>query len=750
MKNYFRISYWVFFTSVFILVMAQAKAQESFLKGRVESSNEKPFPIEGALVKCIETNEVVTTNKSGEFSFFEPHTFPVTVTVVMISFDSLSLRVDDANTPLLFKLKENNELNEVDIVGKRRSTEMSTIQTRSSELITDKELLKAACCNLSESFETNPSIDVNYSDAVTGAKEIQLLGLSGIYSQFLSENIPNLRGIALPFGLAYIPGPWMQSIQISKGAGSVTNGYDAISGQINIEYLSPEKADPFFVNAFADNDGRFELNTINNIKINDKLSDLIFFNASYNNRKNDHNSDGFLDQPRLRSINMMNKLMYHSGKNLEGQFIVRALYEDRVGGQVDFDKDTDKLNTNSYGALFTTKRIETILKTGLIFPETPWKSIGWQNAFIVHDLNSSIGLRSYLAQQQSFYSNLAYQTILGTTEHKIKSGLDFKYDYLTESLVDSGFNTNEIVPGAYSEYSFSKAEGFGIVAGARVDYHNNFGWLFSPRLNMKYSFNCETILRISGGKGYRTPRVYADNLGLFVSSKELVVLEQPRIEEGWNSGINFTKSFQLLGHDAIIAADLYYSWFQNQLVVDQYSRNDAVLFYNLKGNSSSTSFQLVFTYELIENLDIKLAFKADDVKSDYLIEDNLTKPLVAKNRGLINLAYQTPRKTWRFDTTIQLDGIKQLPLAAYGSTHQHGDGDYTSTSSQSYMQLMAQVTKVFKKWEIYLGGENLLDYTQHNPILNATNPFEQGFDATRVWGPLMDRKIYAGVRVTFK
>ncbi len=734
--------------SVMIAFFSVNTIAQTVLQGMVFSAK-AGTSLPGATVVELGTVNGAITDLNGGFSLSVSTHFPVKIVASYVGLLPDTLLVSAPSTTIHFSLHESMSVsNEVQVVAKRQSTEISTLKTRSVEILGEQELLKAACCNLSESFETNPSVDVSYGDAVTGIKEIQLLGLSGIYTQMMSEAIPTLRGIAVPYGLNFVPGPWMESIQISKGAGSVANGYEALTGQINIEFKKPEKTKPFFLNLFADDEGRVEANIVANTKLANKWKYMLMMNASNRITKLDQNQDGFLDQPLLQLYNLYNRFIYHSGKNLEGQIGVKTLYENRSGGQSKFIKSVDKGTTHAYGFEVITKRAEIYTKTGLVFPATPWKSIGLQLSGTVHDQQSFYGLRNYNAKQQSFYSNYSYINIIGTTDHKYKIGADYKWDYYNESLNDSAFTRLESVPGVYAEYTYSCDDSkFGIIAGARADYHNIYGWWFTPRLHVKYNFTDNLIVRVSGGRGYRNPNVYADNMGVFVSSKKLIVLESPKPEDAWNGGANITGKTSLQGHEASLSVDYYYTSFNNQLIMDQYSQSDAVLYYNLKGSSTASSLQTTLSYEVVDRLNLRLSYKIDDVNTDYLTVKSMQKPLLANNKALMNLSYATANEIWTFDATLQWEGSKNLPVAANASTPIN---ENSIKKSPDYFLLQAQVTKQFKKWEAYLGGENLLNVMQHDPIISANNPFWSTFDATRIYGPIMGPKIYIGIRLTIK
>ncbi len=730
---------------IFLLQIIIAQAQDLQITGKVfgteRSGTQYSLPFANVFWESTTIGSV--TNEIGEFKLDVKVSLPHNLIISYVGYLTDTIQVSDAQQNIKVQLKS-LELKTVEIKARRQNTEISTLKPINSELITEGELLKAACCNLSESFETNPSVDVNYNDAVTGSKEIQLLGLSGIYTQTLAENIPTLKGLAVPYGLSYVPGPWMESIQISKGAGSVANGYEAITGQINVEFKKPEKTVPFLINIYTDNEGKIEFNNINTISLSKKWKYMLMTHADYVGVKSDHNNDGFLDQPLTKQFHVYNRFFYHDGKKLEGQIGLKSLYEDRLGGQISFDKEIDKGTTNSYGFGILTKRLELYTKTGLIYPKTPFKSMGLQTSWTYHQQDGFFGLKKYSGTQRSLYLNYSFINIISTTDHHIKAGADYKLDDYVESYNDSAFNRTELVPGVFGEYTFGgDSKKFGAILGARIDYHNKYGWLFTPRLHLKYNFAPEFIVRVSGGRGYRSANPFADNIGVMVSAKKLIIVENPELEDAWNGGVNITSRFKIFDHEGSLALDYYRTEFRHQLILDQYSRNDAVLYYNLKGKSYANSFQTTFTYELVEHLDIKLAYKMDDVHTDYLSIKNKAKPLVARDKALLNVSYKTNKKFWIFDATLQWEGAKPLPATS-------SQLDFASEESPDYFMLQAQITRAFKKWDLYLGGENLLNFTQQNPIISSQNPFSNDFDATRVWGPIMGRKIYLGIRLSIK
>jgi outer membrane receptor for ferrienterochelin and colicins len=679
----------------FILMHAGVCAQQ--ITGNIYDQNGAPLP--GASVYWSGTTTGTVSGNDGSFSLQKHEQ----INLLVVSY--IGLRNDTVpavpGKQLQIRMQADKELEGVEINAKKEATDISTIKPRNIERITERELLKAACCNLSESFETNPTVDVNYADAVTGAKEIQMLGLSGVYTQFLAEAIPALTGLGSIYGLNYIPGPWMESIQISKGAGSVVNGYESITGQINIEFKKPETfKERMYVNVFGDSEGRVELNTINKIRINDGLSDIFMVHGSMSQSRIDHNDDGFMDMPLAKQINIYNRLGYNSGKTMEGQAGFRIIAEDRMGGEMDFEK-SDRGTTNLYGAVVNSRRLEAFVKTGMVNPAKPYQSMGIQLNGIYHDHKSWFGLKQYDAVQHSFYANYGYITKIVKENHRVRIGADFKADKITETLNDRDYNSTENVPGVYTEYTWDNIDKWGVIAGMRADYHEQFGWFICPRANVKYNFSPNLIVRVSGGKGFRTPLTFADNIGVFSSSRHIVVLEAPAAEEAWNSGANVTARFKWHEREGSISADYYYTSFINQYIIDPYSVPEAVLYYNLSGQSTASSMQLTLSYELVKGLEVRVSGKLDDVSTDYIYKSNASRPLYSKEKGLITASYETEKKRWRFDGTWQWNGKKNLPARA--GAHQHEGNEIKESPSFSIVN--CQATRVYRKWELYAGTD---------------------------------------------
>jgi len=707
--------------------------------GHESHSHKEPLP--GANVYWAGTTDGTSTDENGHFHLHLPEEGQPILVVSYISYKNDSIYIQEGQEEIEIVLSINTTLQEVVITNKASGAFVSRLDPILTQNITGAELQKAACCNLSESFETNASVDVSYSDAVTGAKQIQLLGLQGTYSQLMTENIPNLQGLATAFGLGYVPGSWMESIQISKGTSSVRNGFQSIAGQINVEYLKPDDAPKLLLNAYGNMHGKIEGNAISGIKINDKWSTAIFAHAENLSNKVDDNDDGFLDMPLLRQFNVFNRWKYKS-EHVVTQFGFKVLDENRTGGQNDFSTDMVRDTTNPYGINVKTRRYEAFWKGGYIFENRPLTSIAMIQNFNHHNQESYFGLNNYDAEENSYYLNLMFQSYIGNTRHTYTTGFSFEMSNYIENLNDSAFSRYERVPGVFFEYTYKLDEKLVIIAGIRGDYHNIFGAFATPRLHLKYSITDKTILRGSAGMGYRTANVIAENNTMLASSRRLYIAEDQEQERAFNTGLNLTQYVDIMGRELRLSAEVYYTYFMNQVILDFDRSAQAIYVYNLDGKSYSTAYQIEASYELLRGLDVTLAFRYNDVK--MTTNDELQdKALLNRYKGLINLSYTTNQKKWQFDFTTQFNGTSRVPgTSTNPPEYQRPD------SAPAYTIINAQVTKYFKKWNIYLGGENLTNYKQKDPIIAADKPFGKYFDSSMIWGPVSGMNIYLGLRFT--
>ncbi|MBC8155265.1 MAG: TonB-dependent receptor [Bacteroidetes bacterium] len=735
----------IFFASLFIYTI-QLRAQS--ITGRVlERTTGQVAPLAGATVRWSGTTVGALTDTTGYF------TIPVSdlsrqLVVSYVGYQSDTLLVADTAQVVSVTLRSANTLQEVTVEA--TSSQIDRLNPIQTELLTTRTLAKAACCNLSESFETNASVSVQYADAVTGAKQIQFLGLGGQYVQTNVENIPTIRGLASTFGLNYIPGTWITSIDVGKGAGSVVNGYESMTGQLNIELQKPDDRNKLYLNGYANSFGRAEGNVNWSQPISKRWSVGVLGHGSTLQARTDGNNDGFLDLPLYTQINGINRWKY-SSERFMAQFGVKALHENRLGGQTGFTEN-QRGSGQVYGFGNTTNRVEFFSKTARLYPEKPYRGLGLILNAVKHDQNSYFGFAPYNGRQQMLYGNLIYQSIIGTTNHTYKAGLSYLLDDYNERYKDTLLTRTESVPGVFAEYTYNYPDKLTLVLGGRFDYHNLSGTQFTPRLHIKYNLSDNLALRASAGRGFRVANPLAENYGLLVSSRTVVFRETLRPEVSWNYGLSLTNDFLLAGKKATLILDYYRTDLQNQLIVDlEHTR--LLQFYNSNGAKSfANSLQAELNYVPVKRLDVKLAYRFFDVRQTMGGASGesalLPRMMISRDRVLVNAGYALPFDKWKFDATLQWNGPRRIPYLREGYSHTIGYANMLTEEGPGFYNLNAQVTRTFRNGiAVYLGGENLTVFRQLTPVFAASNPFGPDFDAgSRVWGPVTGRMVYVGIR----
>ena len=697
------------------------------------------------------TQQGVTTDANGKFSIDIRQTGPSRLIASFVGYQNDTVHVLSGRYQVEFVLIEGVVLNETVISARQRGSYLSRITPIHTEIITGAGLQKMACCNLAESFENSASVTVGFTDAVSGAKQIQMLGLSGIYTQMLDENIPTMRGLASTFGWNYVPGPWLESIQVSKGTSSVINGYESTTGQINLEFKKPDQTESLFLNLFGANDGRMEANLTSAAPAGKYLWTGLMLHGSAEQKEHDLNHDGFMDMPKTRLYNIYNRWLYENPeKGVESRLGFKFLYDERDGGQIS--------EIARYQTHIENRNFNVFNKTGFSFGKREGQSIGIINSFTRHEINSVYGAKDYSGKQNSFYSNVLVSSFIANESHKYVVGGSFMYDGFDERYNDTltvnnehtptlpyRFIRKEFVPGVFAQYTFSYPEKMIVIVGLRGDYHNRFGMLFTPRTNIRYNITDDIIFRVSAGRGYRSPNVINENIGYLASSRSINIqsVKNLDIEKAWNYGANLTFYIHMPEDKTItIGMDYYRTDFENQAIVDMEYNRRQIYFYNLHGKSYANAWQADVNATLFRGFDIFAAFRLTETKITYSNNDQIfttDKPLTNKYRGLLNLSYATKFEKWKFDITAQFNGSSRLPnLNGY---------HYAGERSPAYPLYFAQISKKTKRLDLYAGCENILNYKQKNPIIDAEHPFGTNFDASRIWGPLMGRKLYAGIRL---
>ena len=704
----------ILLSTVALMASVSSAYSQNILKGVVTDKDE--MPITGANLRWLNTTVGAVTDIDGNYEI--PSVSGNNVLIVSyIGYQNDTIKVSDYSSKLNVVLAGELALNEVIVSERRMGTISSKIEPIQTQKITYDELCRAACCNLAESFETNPSVDVTYSDAATGARQIRLLGLAGTYVQMMTEQIPNLQGAASSYGLSYVPGPWMESINVSKGTSSVKNGYEALTGQINVEYKKPQTSDPLSVNLFAAHTGRLEANVDANITISDKLATGTLLHYSREQESHDDNNDGFLDMPKTEQFNGIHR-WYYKGDRFIHQTLANVMHEKRESGQVDHagshGSSQPQMAQDPYKINIETNRGVLFTKNGYILNKEKNTSIALMLSGIYHNQESNFGNTLYDVNQKNVYANLVFETEF-TQAHKISTGVSFNHDGYTESLNDkyvSGLANLDLrrnlnTAGAYFQYTFMPSDKLTFLAGVRADNNNVHGTFFTPRVHIKYSpFGDYLSLRASAGKGYRMANVLVENSYLLASSRQMNFTEKINpMEEAWNYGLSAHSTIDLFDKPLSVMLEWYYTDFQKQVVADMEDPH-AVNFYNLDGRSYAQNAQIEVSYPFFRGFTLTGAYRITDAKTTY--GDELKeKPLTNRYKALLTASYQTRLKKWQFDVTSSFNGKGRMPNP--------GADALWDEYFPSYISLNAQITKYFRTWSIYVGGENLTGYKQKNP-----------------------------------
>ena len=739
------------------LVPALAQNFHGYVFYQKPNGGTEPLPF--AQVYHMEREKLIETDENGEFTLILNGRATLIATYVGYTRDTVV--VEPGTTEAKFYLSGENDLSESKVTAQQST--MPKLKSIKTEVITAAGLCKMACCALAESFENSASVTVGFSDAVTGARQIKLLGLSGTYTQMLDENRPVMRGIAAPFGMSFVPGQWLESIQIAKGPSSVINGLEAITGQINMEHRKPTDETPLFVQLYGSSDAMFEANVASAIQFNEKWSMINMAHVGGTAYKMDHNQDGFRDEPEDLQLNFTSRWLYYAPSGMQIRFGGRFLNDDRLGGQMDATKDnTYNLQNGIWGSKIRNRGVNGYFKIGVPLAEDNHANIALVTDFNHHEFNSFFGLKNYDATQNSAFANLIYQNEINEL-HKVEFGATWQYDdirqgYGYDYLTD--FSRKEHAISGFGEYTFTWEEALTFVGGVNLEYNTLHGWLFAPRANVRWAPADWITLRALGGRGYRTANIFTDNLGIFSTNKTFVIPDNlDLLEDAWTWGGNLTFYLPFGAEDTetYLSFDYFHNDFNKQVVVDPERNPQTIDFYNLNGKSYTNTWQVDFSVNPLERFNITATFRYTDAKVTLKDQGLVERPMTSRYKGVLNMQYATAMNKWTFDFTAQLNGPMRIPKYAAEI--------WSMETSPVYPMLYAQITRKFKGIDVYVGAENILGYRQHHAIIGAEPPFgfdheeshmhtnssmylPKMFDASNVWGPLMGRKIYIGLRYT--
>ena len=701
-------------------------------------------------------------------------------TIIICALCTVSAGAQDIDTTGIYG-ERSDSLDAAVFVSRQAGNYLSKGKELRTEVISAAGLCKMACCNLAESFENSASVTVGYSDAVTGARQIRLLGLSGIYTQMLDETRPVMRGLSAPFGLSYVPGQWLESIQIAKGSSSVINGVECLTGQINMEHRKPTDEKPLFINGAVMSDTKMDLNVASSLQMGYKWSTVILGHVSGNIAPHDMDGDGFLDEPKQLQFNLSNRWLYQADNGVQVRFGVRAIQDSRLGGQmlkdadgkhVFYDRKTYSLTpaagtVDPWGSDILNRSMNAYVKVGVPLNEDNSQNIALIADYNFQNMDSYFGSTKYLADQHSAFANLLYQNVINDS-HRFTLGLNGTFDRFNEdfrraiwlstgeNVADFNGPTDLANAGVFGEYTYHYGDEFSAIAGLRGDWFNHVTggaarFRVSPRVTLKYMPIDEIVIRANGGRGLRYSTPLVDNIGVFSTGKQYVGAYNDHIlEDAWTFGGNVTYYMPFgASSNTYLSFDYFRTQFTQQMVVDYEMDPTQICFYALNGNRSYTdNYQLDFSVDPVERFNITATFRYTNAKIELAGKGLVERPMTSRFKGVLNLQYATNLNKWIFDFTASLNGSCRVYDFMESLTDKDGNLLYKNGRTPVYPLLYAQVTRRFKGWDVYLGAENLTNFRQQNAIIGASNPRQPSFDASCIWGPLMGIKAHIGFRFT--
>lgn len=740
-------------TSLLFLSSWSMSAQT--IKGKVfgETSNGKEI-LPGALIQWLGTTTATTANENGVFELSTEGISDKRLIVTELGFKTDTLRLEEQTYLTIILRREANELKSVTIRDNRAAYISS--QTIKTEIINQRELSKAACCDLAGCFGTQASVQPQTTNVLTNAQELRILGLSGVYNQVLIDGLPLIQGLSYTYGISTYPGTMIDFISVSKGTTSVLQGFESISGQINLESKHADQAEKLFVNAYVNSFGEahFNTNIASAVGKKKKWHSLLTLHSVQAAAKIDGNKDGFLDLPQLTRYMAFNKWEYgkQQEKGFATQIGLRLVNEKRLGGQMNFNAQTDKGSNNIYGQSVQYTQPEMYVKSSYRFSSKNALSLAL-SGFYQHQ-QSWFGITQYKAKQQNVYVNLQHEWQWHKT-HGLKYGMSYRYQNIEENISFSdnslgrsfagNYKTLLKVPGVFAENTFHWREDKVVwIIGARLDKHQIWGNYFTPRSMLKYSLNHQHTFRASLGRGWRQVNLFSEQNNLLVGSRDVLFVEPLKPEEAINFGISHTYKFEAGKTTGTLSVDGYSTHFSNQFFPDYDSDPTKAIIKNFTGISRSNGLQVEASFVYNKQIEFRTAYNYLDV---FRIENKLKSylPFNPRNRAMAALSYRSKNNQWQADANAHWFDKMQLPNTS-NNPIEYRRGNY----STAFITFNLQATFRYKTFEIYAGCENLSNYRQANPIISASNPFGKYFDLSSVWGPTRGREFYCGVRYSIQ
>ncbi len=562
--------------------------------------------------------------------------------------------------------------------------------------------------------------------------------------------MPMILGSSFTYGISSIPGTLVDQIFVAKGANSVLQGFESISGQVNVVLKEPKPdKEKFLLNAYLNSFGEKHLNANFSTTLGKNWKSLTSLHLVQPASKRDRDEDTFLDLPLLTRLAIYQKFTLGDEQSAgwSSKIGLRYLHEKRIGGQTTFDAKSDQGSNQVYGQVVQYQQPELYTKTGYRFNSQ--SKISLIASAFQHQQSAWFGVTQYASKHLNAYANLQYEQ-LWAQKHDLKFGFSYRHLNLDETIRFSNndlertfagdYLRQERTPGMFAENVFN-FERFSIIAGARVDHHRQFGWQFVPRLTLRYNAGDATVIRANVGRGLRSVNLFAENVSLLISSRDIRFDEPLELERAWNSGVNITHTATGEALVATFSVDFYHTRFQNQIFPDYDTDPGLAIIQNYRSRSVSNGFQFDAKFVLSKIFEAKFAYNFLDVYRPT-IEGRIYLPFNARHRLVSAFSYEPKNKQWHADVNVHWMGPQRLP-----DTKALPEALRQPDFSRAFSVTNVQFTKVWKKLDVYAGCENLFDFRQIRPIINWQNPFGEYFDTAFAWGPTRGRELYVGVRM---
>ena len=693
-------------------------SQKNTLSGKV-SDNSGGLSYANIYIK--NTKLGTSSSENGQYQIKNIPNGTYTVIISSIGYKTKSRKITfnkNDKTIRNFLLESDNSLDEIVVSGTLRPVSKSASPVP-VDVYGKSFFKKNPTPSIFESLQNVNGVRPQLNCNVCNTGDIHINGLEGPYTFVLIDGMPIVSGLSTVYGLTGIPQALIERIEIVKGPASTLYGSEAVGGIINIITKKPSNSPTLSVDSFSSSWGEINTDIGFRYQLSEKIQGLTGIN--YFNYQNiiDNNDDGFTDLTLQNRISIFNKLNFKRKKNKLFTIAFRYLYEDRWGGETNWNKifrGTDQV----YGESIYTSRWETFGTYQLPTSE----NISFQFSANGHQQNSFYGIDSYNANQLIAFGQFVINKKVKKI-HNILLGIAYRYTSYDDNTFatfenDGVTNKPSIIhlPGIFIQDEISFNNQHKILLGVRYDFNSIHGAIFSPRVNYKWNSNDnKNIVRISVGNGFRVANVFTEDHAALTGAREVEFEGELAPETSWNTNINYVKKITTENVFINLDASAFYTYFNNRILPDYETDVNKIIYANLNGFSVSKGFSLNSDITFQNGLNVNLGATLMDVTITE--NDNKKQQLLTESfSGVWSISYRFKSNGIKIDYTGNTYGPMRLPRLS--------DTDPREENSPWFSIQNIQITKKFKSnWELYGGLKNILNFTPaDNSIARSFDPFD--------------------------